>query len=360
MPIPRTRQQPGGGNIYLFRARGRAVTFEMLRAFSSGGKKYLEGIDYLGGALCMMYPLAEVAGNAYHPDSGQFVSPQALAERYWIDGDVPPTEWGLAKFPFAAKQMRPLKKEGSGFRVPDEKMLKPRKRDGFDANATLRLTYREFGGGISDIEVWIDRAYDGGVLHNAHCRAMDNECYATLLASRVVSCIDLDADEPVADVMAFLRRQKQEGTPTRKPAPTARRPEARIPVPPPRVVQTPEERLRKAMGKLGDIIPALVYVSRADGSLAPHKLEILRSVVRRVAPDDDIADEMIDRAVKNVSGIDRKTARAAVDRIAAASPRQMAGLYKISRRLTGASAQPSRAETAILEYMAKRIGVEED
>lgn len=205
MNIPKIRQQPGG-NIYLFRTRGRAVTFEALRAFSSGGKKYLEGIDYQGGALCMMYPLTEITGKAFHPDSGQIVTPQALAERYWVDGDVPPTEWNLAKFPFAAKQMKPLKREGAGFRFPDEKALKPRKRDGFEVNANLRLTYWEFGGGVSDIEVWIDRAYAGGVLHNAHCRAMDNECYATLFAARVVSCIDLDTAESVADVSAFLRK----------------------------------------------------------------------------------------------------------------------------------------------------------
>lgn len=167
----------------------------------------LEGIDYLGGALPCHYPASSIH-KLYHPHTRQVVPVKSVVERYWA-GEVPPDRWNIGKgFCFAKEQMKPLRKTGSGYRVYDETKMRPRKKDGFEVHANLRLTYQEFGGGYSDIDVWIDRSEGWNVLHHLHCREMNDECYETLLAQRVKYCVDLDTDEDVDDIVKYLKKKR--------------------------------------------------------------------------------------------------------------------------------------------------------
>ena len=205
--IPKTNQQRGG-NIYVFFVGTRLCTFEILRSFEDERrKKIFEGIDYVGGALACHYP-ASFISKLYHPHTRQFIPVKSVVDLYYV-GEITPDMWNIgSNFCFSKEQMKPLRKIGGGYRVADEAKMRPRKKDGFEVHANLRLSYREFGGGYSDIDVWIDRSEGWNVLHHLHCKEMSDECYETLLAQRVRRCIDLDTGDDVDDIVKYLKKKR--------------------------------------------------------------------------------------------------------------------------------------------------------
>jgi transcription termination factor NusB len=144
---------------------------------------------------------------------------------------------------------------------------------------------------------------------------------------RILECIDIDTGEVITDIPQHLLEKYH---------------------------YDPEYILDQAIEKLADILNVLYYVGKADGQLRAAEKEILKGVVRKIAKDERITDEMINHRFNNVGVPSLQSVKLAINRICKGNPHNMVTTYKIAQMIVRTQKTIHPSETEIIEYMEKK------
>jgi WYL domain len=191
--------------------------------------------------------------------------------------------------------------------------------------AQLRIDYHGVNALPSTRTIRISE-YDGSSYLNAFCELKKQR--RTFRIELIKECVDIDSGEYIDNIPQHLLEKYQ---------------------------SSPEYILGQAMEKLSDILMVLYYVGKADGQLRAAERDILNAVVRKIAKDERITDEMINREFEGVGVPSLQAVKLAINRICKSSGHNMETTYKIAQKIVATQKTVHASETEILEYMEKKM-----
>lgn len=192
--------------------------------------------------------------------------------------------------------------------------------------ANLLINYKKQNGETSSREIVV-KEYDGTKYLYAFCklRGMNR----TFKIDRLISCIDLETGESVSNVPDLLRSK---------------------------YLGSVHFSINRVIEKAIDILKVMLYVGKSDGQLRLAERVILRDVIKNIAKDDRVTDDIADMVINGIEVPTLHAFKLAVGRIAKANPNNLISVQKISKKIVQTQKKVSDGEQEALDYLAKVIG----